>query len=138
MSRKDKVAGEIKKVVSTVIQEKIRDPRLGFTTITRVEMTPDLRFARIYFSVYGSPEQWEETLKGLEHASGYIRHTLGQELNLRFVPEIAFKADHSSEYSIMIEQQLQEIKQLEQGTTQPRKKTRASKKTRRRTKEKKS
>ncbi|MFB3919851.1 ribosome-binding factor A [Candidatus Velamenicoccus archaeovorus] len=138
MSRKDKVAGEIKKIVSTTIQEEIRDPRLGFTTITRVEVTPDLSFARIYFSVYGSPEQWEETLKGLEHASGYIRRALGQELSLRFVPEIAFKADHSPEYSIMIEQQLQEIKKLEQETAQPRKKARGPQKTHRRTKEKES
>ena len=111
MSRVDKVAEEIKRETSVILQEELRDPRLGFTTITHVQLTPDLRFARIYFSVYGNDEQWQETQAGLDHAVGFIRRLLGERLNLRFVPEIVFKSDHSCEYSILIEQQIENIKQ---------------------------
>lgn len=109
MSRKDKVAEEIKREASLIVQEELHDPRLGFTTITHVEVTPDLRFARIFFSVYGDPEKWKNTQEGLEHAAGFIRRMLGERLGLRFVPEIVFQSDHSSEYSILIEERLQEI-----------------------------
>ena len=109
MSRKDKVAEEIKREVSLIVQEELHDPRLGFITITNVDVTPDLRFARIFFSVYGDPEHWKKTQEGLEHASGFIRRMLGERLGLRFVPEIVFQSDHSCEYSILIEERLQEI-----------------------------
>ncbi|MDD5019388.1 MAG: 30S ribosome-binding factor RbfA [Candidatus Omnitrophica bacterium] len=138
MNRKDKVAEEIKRIVGTMLQGEIHDPRLGFTTITHVDLTADLRFARIYFSVYGKPEQWEETLKGLEHASGFIRRALGERLNLRFVPEIVFRADHSSEYSIVIEQQLEAVKNLDKDNMNAREKARGPKKTRSRTQKKRS
>lgn len=109
MSRNEKVAEEIRREVSLIIQEELRDPRLGFTTITHVDLTPDLRFARIYFSVYGDEKQWQGTQEGLEHASGFIRKVLGERLKLRYVPEISFKSDHSSEYSMQIEQELEKL-----------------------------
>lgn len=138
MSRQEKVAEEIKREVSLIIQEKLHDPRLGFTTITHVELTPDLRFARIFFSVYGDEKQWKDTQAGLEHASGFIRRTLGERLSLRFVPEIVFKNDHSSEYSIIIERQLEQIKMERDAAIIPRKvKKDGTKKTRRRTQKKK-
>ncbi len=138
MSRHEKVAEEIKREVSLIIQEELHDPRLGFTTITHAELTPDLRFARIFFSVYGDEKQWKDTQSGLEHASGFIRRMLGERLNLRFVPEIVFKSDHSSEYSIIIEQQLEQIR-IEKNTaiTHRKAKKDGTKKTRRRTKKKK-
>jgi len=116
MSRVEKVAEEIKREVSLILQEELYDPRLGFTTITRVELTPDLSFARIYFSVYGSEQQWKDTQEGLEHASGFIRRLLGERLKLRFVPEVVFKGDHSSEYSILIEQEIQKIRKDKNDT----------------------
>lgn len=138
MSRHEKVAEEIKREVSLIIQEELHDPRLGFTTITHVELTPDLRFARIFFSVYGDEKQWKDTRAGLEHASGFIRRTLGEHLNLRFVPEIVFKSDHSSEYSIIIEQQLEQIGMEKNAAMLLGKaKKDGAKKTRRRTQKKK-
>lgn len=128
MSRKDKVAEEIRREVSLIIQEEVRDPRLGFTTITHVELTPDLRFARIYYSVYGEEAKWQETQSGLDHASGFIRKLLGERLGLRFVPEIAFKTDHSSEYSIRIEEELNKIKE-EKGSLNEKAEDDDSKKT---------
>lgn len=137
MSRAEKVAEEIKREVGIILQQEVHDPRLGFTTITHVELTPDLRFARIFFSVYGNEEQWKGTQVALDHAAGFIRRTLGERLGLRFVPEIVFKGDHSSEYSIIIEQQLEQIV-AEQGVrSKPRKKKDATKKTTRRIKKKK-
>jgi ribosome-binding factor A len=110
MSRAEKVAEEIKKVAGTVVREDLRDPRLGFTTITRVILTDDLRFARIFFSVYGSQKQWEDTEEALTHAATYVRRAIGEALSLRFVPEIVFKPDHSVEYGIRIEEELERLK----------------------------
>ncbi len=115
MSRSDKVAQEIKKVVSAVIQKEIRDPRMGFTTITRVDITDDLRFSHIYYSVLGDEQQWTNTGEALGHAAVFIRRRLGDELGLRYVPEIVFKPDHSAEYSIRIEEELERIRQEREG-----------------------
>lgn len=137
MSRADKVAEEIKREVGKIVQQELRDPRLGFTTITHVELTPDLRFARIFFSVYGDQKQWEDTQAALEHAAGFIRRILGESLGLRYVPEILFKTDHSSEYSIMIEERLVDINRDKEATVRAGKRRDAAKKTARRVTKKK-
>lgn len=138
MSRADKVAEEIRKVVSLIVQEELRDPRLGFTTITHCVLTADLRSARIFFSVYGDEQKWKDTQAGLEHAVGFIRRILGERLDLRFVPEIVFTSDHSSEYSIIIEQRLEEIKKEQADMPKPKKRKagHAAKKASRRPKKK--
>jgi ribosome-binding factor A len=140
MSRVDKVAEEIRREASKIVQDELRDPRLGFTTVTRVELTPDLRFARIFFSVYGHEKQWEDTLDALESASGFIRRELGHRLQLRFVPEIVFKSDHSAEHSIRIEQELEAIHlqvAVEKKAVKKERVRRGTKKTVRRTAKKK-
>lgn len=135
--RAEKVAHEIKREVSLIIQDELRDPRLGFITITRAEITPDLRFARVFFSVYGNEEQWKQTLEGLEHANGFIRKMLGQRLKLRLVPEVVFHEDHSAEYTISIEQRFEEIKNLNARITQEKKGKDDTKKAARRNQKKK-
>lgn len=122
ISRAEKVANQIKREVSLIIQEELRDPRLGFITITRAEITPDLMFSRIYFSVYGDQEQWKQTHEGLNHALGFIRRELGHRLKLRLVPELIFQEDHSAEYSIAVEKRFEEIKDLKSPETQEKKK----------------
>jgi ribosome-binding factor A len=129
MSRSEKVAREIKKIVSDIVQKELHDPRMGFTTITRVELTADLLFAHIHFSVLGDEKQWESTAQALEHAAVFVRRRLGDEMNLRYVPEIVFKADHSAEYSIRIEQELERIHQEERHKAQERTKKHAAPKT---------
>ena len=121
MSRVDKVAEEIRREVSQILQQEMNDPRVGFTTVTRVELTPDLRFARIFYSVYGTDKQWEDTQEGLTHAIPFIRRLIGERIQLRFVPEILFKSDHSAEYSIRVEEQLQEIQVVEAAPKKKRK-----------------
>ena len=134
MSRSEKVAQEIKKIVSAVIQRELSDPRMGFTTVTRVQITDDLRFAHIYYSVLGDDQQWQNTAEALTHAAAFIRRRLGESLDLRYVPEIVFNADHSAEYSIRIEEELERIRLEREGRAKERKKRHGAKKTAKRVK----
>lgn len=124
MSRQERVAEAIKKEVSIIIHDELKDPRLGFVTITGAEVTHDLRQAKIFFSVLGKEEDYQKTKEALNSALGFIRRLVGQRIRLRFVPEIIFKEDRSSEYSIRIQEVLEEIK----GLDGPKKSHRRSKK----------
>jgi ribosome-binding factor A len=114
MARLEKFASQIKREVSTIIHDELKDPRLGFVTITGVEVTHDLRNAKICYSVYGKDEDHTKTQEALDSALGYIRRLIGQRIKLQYVPEIAFKEDHSSEYSSRIEEILNEIKESDE------------------------
>ncbi|MFH1777596.1 MAG: 30S ribosome-binding factor RbfA [Candidatus Omnitrophota bacterium] len=109
MSRVLKVAEAIKVEVSDIIQRHLKDPRVGFVTITHVELTADLRFARIYFSVYGDDKEKSETTDGIKSSLRFIRRELGHRLRLKFVPEIVFKLDESVEHSIRIQEVINQI-----------------------------
>lgn len=99
-TRRQQQVGEfIREEVSEIIQRELKDPRLGMASITRVEMSPDLRYARIFISVLGTPQEQEESLAGLSHAAGFIRHQLKPRMRIRHVPELVFKADHSMEHA---------------------------------------
>jgi ribosome-binding factor A len=109
MARSEKVASAIQKEVSSIIHDELKDPRLGFVTITRVELTGDLRFAKIFFSVLGGDQERAKTQEALNSAMGFIRRLLAERVQLRFAPEIIFKTDKSSEYSIRIQQIIDEV-----------------------------
>jgi len=109
MARCEKVASAIQKEVSSIIHDELKDPRLGFVTITRVELTGDLRFAKIFFSVLGGDQERAKTQEALNSAMGFIRRLLAERVQLRFAPEIIFKMDKSSEYSIRIQQIIDEV-----------------------------
>lgn len=111
MSRQDKVAEALKKEVSIIIHDELKDPRLGFVTVTKAEVTQDLRQAEIFFSVLGKEEDYKKTKEALDSASGFIRRLIAQRIRLRFTPEIIFKEDRSHEYSIRIQEILEEIRQ---------------------------
>lgn len=113
MSRQERVGEAIREEISLIIQNKLKDPRLGFITITRVEMTNDLRIAKVYYSVLGSAEEYKKTEDALESGLGVIRSMVAQRVNLRFAPEIIFRSDRSSEYSVRIQEVLDEIKAME-------------------------
>lgn len=115
MSRRDKVREAIKKEVSIIIHDELKDPRLGFVTITDVEVSQDLRYAKIFFSVLGKEEEHKKTKEALDSALGFIRKLIAQRIKLRFAPEIVFKEDKSIDYSIKIEEILNEIKDLNEG-----------------------
>ena len=108
--RVQRVAEEIKKGIAEIIQEQLNDPRVGFVTITRVELSRDLRFAKVFFSLLGREKQLRDTKVGLVQSVSFIRRLLGQKLKLRYTPEILFKLDENIEYSIHIDQVLDKIK----------------------------
>lgn len=114
MSRRDRVAREIKKYVSIVIHDELKDPRLGFITITGVDLSQDLRQAKIFFSVLGKEEDYKKNKDALDSALGFIRRLVAQRIGLRFAPEIMFKEDRSNEYSIRIQQVLDQIKEKDE------------------------
>ena len=108
--RSEKVADLICKEISEMILLKtIKDPRIGFLTITRVSVSDDCRMARIYFSVMGSSEERDRSLEGLNSAKGYVRKELGRRLSLRYTPDIVFQYDPSVEYAIHIDEVIQHL-----------------------------
>jgi ribosome-binding factor A len=100
----------MKKELGDIIGRKLKDPRIGFVTVTGVEVTGDLQQATVFISVFGDDEQKEQTLRGLAKASGFIRTEIGKRIRLRKTPEISFKFDESIEYGSRIETLLTDIK----------------------------
>lgn len=107
--RVGRVGEQIKKELSVILQSEFKDPRLGFVTVTGVDVTNDLSQARVYLSVLGDEEEKMETLRALAKGTGYLRSELGRRIRLRHVPELIFKLDASVEYGSRIEELLQQI-----------------------------
>lgn len=93
--REDQLSGAIVRELSDLIRTRMKDPRIGFASITGVELSHDLRYAKVYVSVMGTPEEKSETMRGLGSATGFLRHELAQRLTIRHVPEITFRLDES-------------------------------------------
>ncbi len=94
----------VRKEIAGIVQSgDVRDPRIGFVTITHVKMTPDLKLAKVYFSLIGSEADVKESLEGLTNAAGYIRRQLALNLNLRSIPKLTFYYDDTLEYSTHME-----------------------------------
>ncbi|MCS0543511.1 MULTISPECIES: 30S ribosome-binding factor RbfA [Bacillaceae] len=107
--RPNRVGEQMKKELSDIIGRKIKDPRIGFVTVTDVQVTGDLQQAKVFISVLGDEEQRQNTLKGLAKAKGFIRSEIGQRIRLRKTPEILFEFDESIDYGNRIETILHEI-----------------------------
>jgi len=114
-TRPERVAEAIRKEISIMIQEELKDPRIGFTTITKVEITPDLRYAKIYYTVLGNDKQKKSTGIALKNAKGFIKGHIGDRLKLRYTPEIIFKVDESIEYADKIERLFDKIHREKDG-----------------------
>ena len=91
--RMARLAEAIREQVAELIASKLKDPRIGFVTVTRVELTSDQRLARILFGVLGDEAARKKTLEGLRQAQGFVRRELAQRLRLRFTPEVVFEFD---------------------------------------------
>ncbi len=108
--RADQVGEQVREEIMSIVRRELKDPRIGFVSITSVRMSPDLRHARVSVSVLGNPEQQKESLRGLVSAKGLIRHELGRRLqNLKFSPELRFELDSSIEYAVHISELLKEV-----------------------------
>lgn len=97
MTRVERVAELIKEKISEIIREDVSDPRIGFVSITRVDVSPDLESAKIFVSILGNEEKKKESMSGLHSATSFIRGKLGHTLEMRLVPEIRFVRDDSLE-----------------------------------------
>ena len=107
--RIEKLQELIKQEMSKMLLTDLKDPRIGFVTVTDVEMTGDLREAKIYVSVMGGSEQVKSSLEGLQSALGFIRREIGQRIRLRFTPEISFALDTSLDYGDHIQKLLLQV-----------------------------
>ncbi len=108
--RADKVKGQLRKEISVILQEDLKDPRIGFVTVTRIDLTGDLRYAKVYFSILGDEATQESSVEGIQSAAGYIRRLIGERLELKYVPELCFKLDRSIEYSMNLEKILEGLR----------------------------
>ncbi|WP_226528322.1 30S ribosome-binding factor RbfA [Metabacillus niabensis] len=107
--RANRVGEQMKKELGDIIGRKIKDPRIGFVTVTDVNVSGDLQIAKVFISVLGDEEQRQNTLKGLAKAKGFIRSEIGQRIRLRKTPEIQFEFDESIDYGNRIETLLHEL-----------------------------
>jgi len=108
-NRSNRVAEQMKKELGEIIARKLKDPSVGFVTITDVEVTGDLQQATVYITVLGDNKKRAETLKGLRKAKGFIRTEIGQRIRLRKTPELMFEFDLSSDYGNKIDTLLRQI-----------------------------
>lgn len=107
--RSVRVGDLIKKEIADIIMHKLKDPRLGFVTVTEAKVSDDLRHAKIYISVFEDAKR-EETLKILMSSARFIRSELAKRVKIKFIPEILFRFDASLEYGAKIDKILHEIK----------------------------
>lgn len=107
--RSHRVGEAIHKEISALIVKGLKDPRIGFVTITAVEVTPDLHLARVYFTTLGEEKSRLETEKGLKSSVPYLRRELGRRLRMRYVPDLLFQYDASLEYGNRIDSLLRDI-----------------------------
>ena len=114
-TRAERVAQMMQRELGTMIQTELKDPRIGFASVTRVEVSRDLSAAKVYVSVFGPVESAEETMDGLEHAMGFLRGEVGRRLKLRHAPELDFRLDQSIQQSMAIQRIMQQIHGSEDG-----------------------
>jgi len=107
--RADRVSALMQKEISEIIRRQVKDPRVGFCSITKVDVSNDLRHAKVRVSVMGDEEQSQKTITGLENATGFIRREIGKRLSLRHTPEIRFILDKSIDHVLTVDRLLREI-----------------------------
>ena len=105
-----RINGEVRRVLSAIIQNEIKDPRIHpMTSVVEVEVAPDLKSAKAYISVLGDEQAQKDTLEGLRSAEGYIRRALARTVNLRNTPEIRFIMDQSIEYGVHMSKLIDDV-----------------------------
>ena len=110
MSRLARVAEQVRAEVSHIIQEELKDPRVGFVTVMRAEVSADLQHAHVHVSCLGAPEEQERTLAALTSARGFVRKLIGTRIRLRYTPEIVFHLDHSVDAQFKMQETLDRLR----------------------------
>jgi ribosome-binding factor A len=96
--RSEKVQELLLQEISALIQRGLKDPRIGFATVTEVDLSNNLKHAKVYISVLGTECEQQDTIEGLTNASGFIRGSLGKDLNLRYIPVLEFILDETADH----------------------------------------
>jgi ribosome-binding factor A len=118
VSRPDRVGDQIRAEIASMLTRDVQDPGIGFLTITRVKVTPDLQQARVYYTTLGDEQARRESARALQRASPFLRRQLGRRLRLRHVPDLQFFFDESVEGQDRIERILQDL-QAERAARPP-------------------
>lgn len=105
--RAQRIGDQLRVELADLIQHEMRDPRIGFVTVTEVRMSPDLKYARVYVSILGDDEEKDETLAALVRAAGFLRTHIGRRLKLRLVPELRFVLDETLDNTERIDELLE-------------------------------
>lgn len=113
--RTEQVADLIQEELSQLLEREVRDPGIGFVTLTDVEVDPDLRNARVFFSVLGDEAATRQSLAALQRAAGFLRRELAHRLDLRYAPELHFVLDRSIEHGQHIADLLRQVHEREEG-----------------------
>jgi ribosome-binding factor A len=116
--RRERVEELIVREVSDILRREVKDPRIGFVTVTEAEVSPDLRQARVFVSVMGSDEEREAALKGLNSAARFIRGQFGKRVSMRVTPELTFRFDTSIDRGARIFELLEQVRREEQSPTE--------------------
>jgi ribosome-binding factor A len=112
-NRPERVAHMVQQLLGELFARGMRDPRIGLVTITGVKMSPDLREARVFWTVHGDSEQRKHTGRGLQNARGFLRHEIGMQLKLRVTPELRFTYDEAIDRGERIEQLIRQVHEEE-------------------------
>lgn len=115
--RADRVSDLLKKEISQLLLREVKDPHIGFITITDVEVSKDLQVAKVYYTILGDEKQLRESAQALNRASRFIKRQLGKRLRMRYIPDIIFKYDHSLEYGNRIDDILSHLENSEKTDT---------------------
>lgn len=112
--RMERVQELMKQELSKIILQDLKDPRIGFVTVTAVDVSSDLRNAKVYVSLMGSEQQIADSWRGLQSSRGFLRREIGHRVRLRYTPELTLELDKSVDYSVHIQELLQQIKKDEE------------------------
>ncbi|MEE9504279.1 MAG: 30S ribosome-binding factor RbfA [Thermodesulfobacteriota bacterium] len=115
--RADRVSDLLKEEISQLLLREVKDPHIGFITITDVEVSKDLQVAKVYYTILGDEKQLRESAQALNRASHFIKRQLGKRLRMRYIPDIIFKYDHSLEYGNRIDDILSHLENSEKTDT---------------------
>ena len=117
--RLDRVNQLVKEEISQLLQRELKDPRIGFVTVTEVAVSKDLRSGKVYVSVLGSEEQWQASFEALQSARGFIRNWLAPRLRMRAVPDLTFLPDRSMAHAAHIQTVLEGLRTEERSPEEP-------------------
>ncbi len=109
--RSDRVSDVLHREICRLLFKEVKDPRLGFITVTGVEVSRDLKLAKVFYTLLGSPDQAQESSRALQRITPFIRKQLGKVLHMRSIPDISFRYDHSLEYGTKIDRILDSLRE---------------------------